>query len=123
MKVGKTCGFRPDDEKLVDTFNLAMEATGADLTELCVRSIRHGLTSAVQEILTMREQAREKLGILGQAAAIIPSCTISFASQFRCCVYATRTGRPSLSLVNFMVVPSRYLDCNFDVTLLATESS
>lgn len=67
MQLGKTVGFRPDDPELCETFNLAMEATGADLSELCVRSIRHGLTYAVQELLTRREQAREKLALRGSS--------------------------------------------------------
>jgi len=34
MELGET-GFRPDDPARVETFNLAMDATGADLSVLC----------------------------------------------------------------------------------------
>ncbi len=61
MELGKTAGFRPDDPKLVQTFNLAMDATGADLSALCILSIRHGLDAALAELLETRSAAQAKL--------------------------------------------------------------
>ena len=49
MIKGQPVAFRPQDSELCETFNLAMDATGADLTELIQRAIKHGLDQAVQE--------------------------------------------------------------------------
>jgi hypothetical protein len=57
MQTGKLVGFRAPDDDFCHAFNLALQATGGDVTALAVEAIRAGLPSAVDKLLTERRSA------------------------------------------------------------------
>jgi hypothetical protein len=55
----KSAGFRAPDQEFCEQFNLAMAATGMNLNELAVASIREGLPIAVSKRLASLQRAAE----------------------------------------------------------------
>lgn len=60
MTPSKIVGFRPPDEEFCRRFNLGMQATGADITTLCILAIRLGLDAAVHALTESRREAEQR---------------------------------------------------------------